>query len=149
MFLWPWISTELKNTANSQIRIWKIESVSFFFEFFSRTVLKLCWRWKNWAGNHSGAHQDKMPGKIPEEIKLDKTTESKYYKDTIPAQWTSFSAINARGKQSGAMCHFWSAIGFHGVRTFHPMQFQPLTVSTYCIFNRPQFRPKLILANGS
>ena len=30
-----------------------------------------------------------------------------------------------------------------------PLQFQPLTISTYCIFNRPQFRPKLILANGS
>ena len=46
-----------------------------------------------------------------------------------------------------------------GVRTFRPIQFQPmqfqplpfqpLTISTYCIFNRPQFRPKLILANGS
>ena len=46
-----------------------------------------------------------------------------------------------------------------GIRTFHPMQFQPmqfqplpfqpLTISTNCIFNRPQFRPKLILANGS
>ena len=46
-----------------------------------------------------------------------------------------------------------------GVRTFHHMQFQPmqfqpltfqsLTISTYCIFNRPLFRPTLILANGS
>ena len=46
-----------------------------------------------------------------------------------------------------------------GGRTFHPVQFQPmqfqplplqpLTISTYCIFNRPPFRPKLILANGS
>ena len=45
-----------------------------------------------------------------------------------------------------------------GVRTFRPIHFQhailtvafqPLTISTYCIFNRPQFRPKLILANGS
>ena len=26
------------------------------------------------------------------------------------------------------------------------MQFQPLTISTYCIFNRPQFRHKRILA---
>ena len=33
--------------------------------------------------------------------------------------------------------------------TFRPMQFQPLTISTYCIFNLPQFRPKLILADGS
>ena len=29
---------------------------------------------------------------------------------------------------------------------FQPLPFQPLTISTYCIFNRPQFRPKLILA---
>ena len=34
---------------------------------------------------------------------------------------------------------------------FQPMQIQPLsfepwTISTYCIFNRPQFRPKVILA---
>ena len=37
---------------------------------------------------------------------------------------------------------------------FQPMQFQPLsfqtlTISTYCIFNLPQFRPILILANYS
>ena len=36
---------------------------------------------------------------------------------------------------------------------YHPMQIQPLpfqllTISTYCIFNRPPVRPKLILANG-
>ena len=55
---------------------------------------------------------------------------------------------------------FWNILQqnecYNGVRTFHPMQFQPmqfqplpfqpLTISTYCIFNRPQFRPKLILA---
>ena len=29
---------------------------------------------------------------------------------------------------------------------FRPLPFQPLTISTYCIINRPQFRPKLILA---
>ena len=29
---------------------------------------------------------------------------------------------------------------------FQPLPFQPLTTSTYCIFNRLQFRPKLILA---
>ena len=29
---------------------------------------------------------------------------------------------------------------------FQPLPFQPLTISTYCIFNRLQFRPKLILA---
>ena len=29
---------------------------------------------------------------------------------------------------------------------FQPMHFQPLTISTFCIFNRPPFRPKLILA---
>ena len=27
---------------------------------------------------------------------------------------------------------------------FQPLPFQPLTISTYCILNRPQFRPKLI-----
>ena len=32
---------------------------------------------------------------------------------------------------------------------FQLMHFQPLTISTYCIFNRPLFRPKLIFANGS
>ena len=32
---------------------------------------------------------------------------------------------------------------------FQRMPFQPLTISTYCIFNRSQIRPKLILANGS
>ena len=26
---------------------------------------------------------------------------------------------------------------------FQPLPFQPLTILTYCIFNRPQFRPKL------
>ena len=31
---------------------------------------------------------------------------------------------------------------------FQPLQFQPLTISTYCIFNFPQFQPKLILANN-
>ena len=41
-----------------------------------------------------------------------------------------------------------------GVRTFHPMQFQPmqfqpLTNLSYYIFKLLQFRPKLILANGS
>ena len=45
---------------------------------------------------------------------------------------------------------------FFGYMTFRPMQFQPmhfqplpfqpLTISTYCIFNRPPFQPKLILA---
>ena len=29
---------------------------------------------------------------------------------------------------------------------FQPLPIQPLTISTYCIFNRSQFRPKLILA---
>ena len=29
---------------------------------------------------------------------------------------------------------------------FQPLPFQPLTISTYCIFNRPQFQPKQILA---
>ena len=28
---------------------------------------------------------------------------------------------------------------------FQPLPFQPLTISTYCIFNRPQFRPTLVL----
>ena len=32
---------------------------------------------------------------------------------------------------------------------FQPLPFQPLTISTYRIFNRPQFRPNLILANGA
>ena len=32
---------------------------------------------------------------------------------------------------------------------FQPLPFQPLTILTYYIFNRSQFRPKLILANGS
>ena len=41
---------------------------------------------------------------------------------------------------------------YFNVRTFHPTLFQPLplqplTISTYCIFNLPQFPPKLILAN--
>ena len=35
---------------------------------------------------------------------------------------------------------------YMGVRTFHPMHFQPLTIPSYCIFNRLQFRPELILA---
>ena len=29
---------------------------------------------------------------------------------------------------------------------FQPLPFQPLTVSTYCIFNRQPFKPKLTLA---
>ena len=29
---------------------------------------------------------------------------------------------------------------------FQPLPFQPLTISTHCIFNLPQFRPKLVLA---
>ena len=29
---------------------------------------------------------------------------------------------------------------------FQPLPFQPLIISTYCLFNRPQFRPKQILA---
>ena len=42
---------------------------------------------------------------------------------------------------------------YYGVRTSHPIQFQPfpfqqLTSSTYCISNFFQFRPKLNLANG-
>ena len=28
---------------------------------------------------------------------------------------------------------------------FQPLPFQPLTISTYGIYNRPQFQPKLIL----
>ena len=35
----------------------------------------------------------------------------------------------------------------YGARRFHSMQFQPLTISTYCIFNLPQFRPIINLAN--
>ena len=68
----------------------------------------------------------------------------------------TFSALHSQGAvpvvRPGTYC-------IAGVRTFHPMQFQPmhfqplpfqpLTISTYCIFNRSQFQPKLILANGS
>ena len=53
----------------------------------------------------------------------------------------------------------YSDILHDGVRTFHPIQFrpmhfqqllfQPLTISSYCIFNLPQFQPKLNLTNGS
>ena len=34
-----------------------------------------------------------------------------------------------------------------GYMTFHPMQYQPLTISTYCIFNLLPLRHILILAN--
>ena len=50
-----------------------------------------------------------------------------------------------------SICSFAIIVETNGYMTFHPMQFQPmqikplpfqpLTISTYCIFNRPQFRP--------
>ena len=39
-------------------------------------------------------------------------------------------------------CHV-NVTGTDGYMTFRPMQFQPLTISTYCIFNFSRFRPDL------
>ena len=48
--------------------------------------------------------------------------------------------------------HILIAVGTFRPTLFHPMQFQPLpfqplTISIYCIFIIPQFRPKLISSN--
>ena len=82
---------------------------------------------------------------------------SRKFNSSIPR--TGLQLISSVFLKSVPVPYLLPSVQAMGVRTFNPMHFQPmqfqplpfqsLTISTYCIFNCPLFRHKLIVANGS